>query len=96
MGQKEGVGGLFERPTSRGAKLEDRHALMGTVMRPPLRRDLRNPSILEPDLFTQEGILFVEPVVLRRESYPRIDAIGDPCTCIYDGVVGQCDRMEYR
>jgi hypothetical protein len=38
----------------------------------------------------------VEPVVLRRESHPRVDAIGGPGTRVYDGVVGQCDRMEYR
>jgi len=38
----------------------------------------------------------VEPIVLRRESHPRIDAIGGPGTRVHDGVVGQCDRMEYR
>jgi hypothetical protein len=38
----------------------------------------------------------VEPVVLRRESHPRIDAIGGPGTRVDDGIMGQCDRMEYR
>ena len=31
----------------------------------------------------------------RSESHPRIDAIGGPGARVYNGVVGQCDRMEY-
>jgi len=65
-------------------------------MRPPLRRDLRYAYILDAKLFAQQGTRFVESVVLRRESHPRIDAIGGPGTRIYNGVVGQCDGMEYR
>ena len=38
----------------------------------------------------------MEPVVLCRESHPRIDAIGGPSARLYNGVVVQCDRMEYR
>ena len=30
------------------------------------------------------------------ESYPCIDAIGGSGARVYDRVVGQCDRMEYR
>jgi hypothetical protein len=33
-------------------------------MRPPLRRDLRNPMVLEPELFAQQCTRFVEPVDL--------------------------------
>ena len=87
----EGVGRLFEGPASRGTKLEDCHALMGAVMRPSLRRDLRYA-----ELFVHQGARFVESVVLRRESHPRIDAIGSQGTRVDDGVVGQCDGMEYR
>jgi len=35
-------------------------------------------------------------VVLCRELPPRIDAIGGPGTRLYNGVVGECDGMEYR
>jgi len=38
----------------------------------------------------------VKPVVLCRESHPRIDAISSSGTGVDDGVVGQCDSMEYR
>ena len=38
----------------------------------------------------------MKPVVLCRESHPRIDAIGSSGTRVDDGVVGQCNRMEYR
>jgi hypothetical protein len=58
-GDEEGVGRLFEGPASRGAKLEDCHALMAAVMRPPLRRDLRYAGALDARRFAQEGILFV-------------------------------------
>ncbi len=54
------------------------------------------PGVLDAELFAQQGTRFVEPVVLRRESHPRIDAIGGPGTRVNDGIVGQCDRMEYR
>jgi len=64
-------------------------------MRPPLRRDLRYTCVLNPELFAQQGTRFVESVVLRRESHPRIDAIGGPGARVYNGVVGQCYRMEY-
>jgi len=64
-------------------------------MRPPLRRDLRYACVLNAELFAQQGTRFVESVVLRRESHPRIDAIGGPGARVYNGVVGQCDRMEY-
>jgi len=53
-------------------------------------------GVLDAELFAQQGARFVEPVVLRRESHPRIDAIGGPGTRVDDGVVGQCDGMEYR
>ena len=65
-------------------------------MRPPLRRGLRYAFVLDAELFAQQGARFVEPVVLRCESHPRIDAIGGPGARVYNGVVGQCDRMEYR
>jgi hypothetical protein len=65
-------------------------------MRPPLRRDLRYACVLNAELFAQQGTRFVESVVLRRESHPRIDAIGGPGARVYNGVMGQCDRMEYR
>jgi hypothetical protein len=41
-------------------------------MRRPLRRDLRYACVLDAELFVQQGTLFVEPVVLYRESHPRI------------------------
>ena len=47
-------------------------------MRPPLKRDLRYAGVLDAELFAQQGALFLEPVGLRRESCPRIDAIGSP------------------
>jgi hypothetical protein len=53
-------------------------------------------GVLDAELFSQQGTRFVEPVVLRRESHPRIDAIGGPGTRVYNGVVGQRDGMEYR
>jgi len=93
---EEGVGRLFEGPATRGTKFEDRHALMGAVMRPALRRDLRYADVFDAELFVQQGARFVEPIVLRRESHPRIDAIGGPGARVYNGVVGQCDGMEYR
>ena len=65
-------------------------------MGPALRHDLHDSGFLDAELFAQQGALFVEPVVLRRESHPRIDAIGGPGTRIDDGVVGQCNRMKYR
>ena len=37
----------------------------------------------------------MEPIVLGCESHPRIDAIGGPGMRVYDGVVGECDGMEY-
>ena len=86
----------FERPATRGTQFEDCHALMGAVMRPALRCDLRYADVFDAELFVQQGARFVEPIVLRRESHPRIDAIGGPGARVYDGVVGQCDRMEYR
>jgi len=65
-------------------------------MRPALRRDLRYSGILDAEFFAQQGARFVEPIVFRRESHPCIDTIGGPGTRVNDGVVGQCDRMEYR
>jgi hypothetical protein len=59
-------------------------------MWPPLRYDLRYACVLDAELFVQQGTRFVEPVVLRRESHPRIDAIGGSGTRVYGGVVGQC------
>jgi hypothetical protein len=44
----------------------------------------------------QQGTRFVATIVLRRESHPRVDAIGGPGTRVYDGIAGQCDRMGYR
>jgi len=72
---EEGVGRLFEGPATRSTKLEDRHALIGAVMRPVLRRDLRYSGILDAELFAQQGTRFVEPIVFRRESHPRIDIL---------------------
>ena len=47
---------------------------MGAVMRPPLWRDLRHDAcVLDAEFFAQQGTRFVEPVVLRRESHPRIE-----------------------
>ena len=37
----------------------------------------------------------MEPIVLRCESPPCIDAISGPGMRVYDGVVGECDGMEY-
>jgi hypothetical protein len=65
-------------------------------MRPALGRDLRHADILDAKLFAQQGTRFVEPIVFRRESHPCIDTIGGPGTRVNDGMVGQCDRMEYR
>lgn len=45
--------------------------------------------VLDEELFVQQGALFVETVVLRRESHPRIDAIGDPGACVEDGSLAQ-------
>ena len=36
----------------------------------------------------------MEPVDLCCESLPRTDAVGGPGPCGYDGVVGQCDRID--
>jgi hypothetical protein len=38
----------------------------------------------------------VESIVFRRELHKCIDTIGGLGTCVNDGVVGQCDGMEYR
>ena len=65
-------------------------------MRAPLRRDLCYAGVLDAELFAQQGTRCVEPVVFRRQSHPCIDTIGGLGTRIDDGVVGQCDRMEYR
>lgn len=65
-------------------------------MRPALRRDLRYAGVLYAEFFAQQGTRFVEPIVLRRQSHPCIDTIGGPGTRLDDGVVGQCDCMEYR
>ena len=64
-------------------------------MRPALRRDLRYAGVLDAKFFAQQGTRFVEPIVFRRQSHPCIDTIGGPGTRIDDGVVGQCDCMEY-
>jgi len=56
----------------------------------------RLKSVFDAELFEQQGTRFVKSVVLCRESHPRIDAIGGPGTRVNDGVVGQCDGMEYR
>ena len=65
-------------------------------MRPALRRDLGYASILQSEFFAKQGTLFVESVILCRESYSRIDAVGGPSTCVHDGIMGQCNRMKYR
>jgi hypothetical protein len=65
-------------------------------MRASLRRDLCGAGVLDAEFFSQQCARFVESVVLRRESHPRIDAIGSPGTRVYDGAVGECDRLEYR
>ena len=75
MTRSAGTNIRWTRTPSRGTKLEDRHALMGAVMRSPLRRDLRHAGVLDAELFTQKGQLFVKPVVLCRESHSRIDAM---------------------
>jgi hypothetical protein len=69
---------------------------VGAVMRAPLRRELRHAGVLDAELFAKQGAVFMDPVVLCCESYPCIDAVGGPGTCVYDGIVGQCDRMENR
>ena len=53
-------------------------------------------DVLDAELFEQQGAHFVELVILRRGWHPRIDAIGRPGTRVFDGIEGQCDRMEYR
>jgi len=95
-GDEEGIGRLLKGPASRGTQLEDRHTFMGAVMRPALRRDLRYSSVFDAELFAHQGTRFVESVVFRRESHPCIDTIGGPGTRVHDGVVGQCNRMDYR
>ena len=50
----------------------------------------------DAELFAEQGALFTEPVILCCESYPCMDVIGGPGARIYDSVVGQRDRMEYR
>ena len=65
-------------------------------MRPALRCDLPHAGILDAEFFPQQGAFSLGPVILRRESHPRINAIGGPGTRVYDGVVGECDRLEYR
>ena len=66
-------------------------------MRPPLRCNLRDPMVLEPELFAQQGTLLVELVVLNGESHPRIiNAIGGPGTRKDIGVVRQRKGMEHR
>jgi len=47
-------------------------------MRSALRRDLRGAGVLDAEFISKQGTRFVESVVLRRESHPRIDAIGRP------------------
>jgi len=54
----------------RGTKFEDRHALMGAVMRPALRRDLRYADVFDAELFVQQGTRLVKSVVLPA-SRPR-------------------------
>ena len=93
---KQGVGRLFEWPASRGTKLDDRHTLMVAVMRSPLRCDLGYAGVLDAELFAQQRARIVKPVDLRRESHPRIDAIRYPGACVYNGLVGQRNCMEYR
>ncbi len=56
-------------------------------MGPALGYDLRYSGVFDADFFTQQGILFLVPVVLRSESYPRIDTISGPGTRVYDGIV---------
>jgi hypothetical protein len=80
---------LFEGPAPRGTKLEDRHALYRPIMRSALRHELRHTGIFEAEFLAEQGTLLVEPVVLCCKSYPRIDTIGSPGTCVCDGVVGQ-------
>ena len=46
---EEGVGCLFDGPASGGTKFEDYHSLIGSVMRPALRRDLRYLGILDAE-----------------------------------------------
>jgi hypothetical protein len=59
-------------------------------------RDLRHAGVLDAELLAKQGTLLMEPVVLRCVSHPRINAIGSPGARVYDGVVGECDCMEYR
>ena len=47
-----------------GYDASGRRRISGTVMRPPLRRDLRYACVLDAEFFSQQGTFFVEPVVL--------------------------------
>ena len=53
-----------------GVVVDGCHALIGAVMRPALRRDLRYAGLLDAEFFTQQGTRFVEPIVYRRQSAP--------------------------
>ena len=50
---------------------------------------LRHTGIFESEFLAEQRTLLVEPVVLCRKLYPRIDTIGSPGTCVYDCIVGQ-------
>jgi len=84
--------------TQRGSKQQSAGAsnLYDSAHQGSVRRDLRYSGILDAELFAQQGTRFVEPIVFRREWHPCIDTIGRPGTRVNDGVVGQCDCMEYR
>jgi len=70
--QQKCIGRLFQRPTPGGAKLKDRHALIGAVMRTPLRSDLCSAAVLDAEFFSQQSALFVEAIVLRRKPHPAL------------------------
>ena len=68
---------------------------IGVLVQRTLRCNLCHTGVPDAELVAKQSALFVEPVVLCRESHPSIDAIGGPGACVDDRVVGQGDRMEY-
>ena len=63
-------------------------------MRSMAGMDLGGPRVLDADLLAKELDLLLEPVVLCRQAYAGVDAVGRPAASRYDGAVSQGDDVQ--
>jgi len=58
--------------------------------------DLREASVLDAELFTEQLVLLLDLVVLAGEPGSGVEAVGSPPASSYDGKVGQGDDVQDR